>query len=213
MGRWKESRAIGTGTKAYRAEPFYPRGDFLTSYVVAACVDKRCCHRLKATSAQWAVGCARPERPLSTRDLPIEPRRVRNGAKPEAVDLRRELLLSARKQTQRGYRVRQIVGVSPAPGTWPQTPGPSGLAEEAENFASVVQVVEMMHHFDDPLDASRSERSVGKGNAVPELCFEPVPSYRVRGVARHTVGRTTEHPAISGTDFRLLGAIGRIAPR
>jgi hypothetical protein len=40
MGRWKESRAIGTGTKAYRAEPFYPpRG--LSDIVCSGCMRRQ----------------------------------------------------------------------------------------------------------------------------------------------------------------------------
>jgi hypothetical protein len=74
-GRRKERRAILTGIKAYRAEPFCPRG-FLTSYVVAACADKRCStqlHRFPIAPARSlqghhppnvahrAIGCSAPE--------------------------------------------------------------------------------------------------------------------------------------------------------
>src|ERR1700730_18210986 len=79
--------------------------------------------------------------------------------------------------------------------------GPRGSVERAENFASVVQAMEVVHHFDHPFDATLNGGPVGKGDAVPELCFEQVPSYRVCRIAGHTGRGTTEPPAISGTDF------------
>src|SRR3954469_1426500 len=76
-----------------------------------------------------------------------------------------------------------------------------GLAEQVEDFGRVFEAMEIVRQFDHPLGATRNERSVGKGNAIPELCFEQVPSYRVRGIAGHALRGATEQPAVSGADF------------
>jgi hypothetical protein len=83
MGRRKERRAIGTGIKAYRAEPFYPPPGGLSDIVCSGCM-RRQTLLPSALGHLGAMGSRLRQTRTAvvhpTRDLQIEPRRVRNGA-------------------------------------------------------------------------------------------------------------------------------------
>src|SRR3954467_3414717 len=76
-----------------------------------------------------------------------------------------------------------------------------GPPEQVNKLGDVVEVIEILYQVDHALDAIGGERPVGEGDAIPELCFEQIPSNRMRRIARYAVRRATEYPAVAGTDF------------